>query len=116
MSSVIDSSVVIAALIDTGPLAEWAEDTLVSGSLHAPELIQGEVTNILRRLERARKITTFEAQAAYDDLLQLHLELFPFEPFANRIWQLRHNVTSYDAWYVAVAEALDLPFATLDRR
>ena len=116
MSSVIDSSVVIAALIDTGPLAEWAEGTLVSGSLHAPELIQVEVTNILRRLERARKITAFEAQAAYDDLLQLHLELFPFEPFANRIWQLRHNVTGYDAWYVAVAEALDLPFATLDRR
>src|SRR5262249_50254026 len=101
---------------DTGPLAVWAEKILASGSLHAPELIQVEATNILQRLERARKITTLEAQAAYDDLLQLHVELFPFEPFADRIWQLRHNVTSYDAWYVSVAEALGLPLATLDRR
>jgi predicted nucleic acid-binding protein len=39
-----------------------------------------------------------------------------FEPFAGRVWELRRNLTSYDAWYVAVAEALDLPLATLDRR
>ena len=44
----------------------------------------------------------------------LDLELFPFEPLAGRIWELRHDVTSYDAWYVAVAEALELPLATLD--
>ena len=46
--------------------------------------------------------------------MQLDIELFPFEPFAGRIWELRHNVTSYDAWYVAIAEALNLPLATLD--
>jgi predicted nucleic acid-binding protein len=46
--------------------------------------------------------------------MQLDIELFPFEPFAGRIWELRHNVTSYDAWYVALAEALKLPLATLD--
>ena len=46
--------------------------------------------------------------------MQLDIELFPFEPFASRIWELRHNVTSYDAWYVAIAEALNLPLATLD--
>jgi predicted nucleic acid-binding protein len=46
--------------------------------------------------------------------MQLAIDLFPFEPFADRIWQLRHNVTSYDAWYVALAEALKLPLATLD--
>jgi predicted nucleic acid-binding protein len=46
--------------------------------------------------------------------MQLEIELFPFEPFADRIWALRHNVTSYDAWYVALAEALNLPLATLD--
>ena len=48
--------------------------------------------------------------------MQLDIELFSFEPFANRIWDLRHNVTSYDAWYLAVAEALKLPLATLDER
>ena len=59
-------------------------------------------------------ITTPDANAAHDDLMQLEIELFPFEPFADRIWELRHHVTSYDAWYVAIAEALKLPLATLD--
>jgi predicted nucleic acid-binding protein len=68
----------------------------------------------LRRLERAELITTPEANAAYDDLMQLDLELFSLEPFADRVWELRHNVTSYEAWYVALAEALELPLATLD--
>jgi predicted nucleic acid-binding protein len=76
LSVVIDSSVVIAALVDSGPHGDWAEEVLASGSLHAPE--------------------------------------FPFEPFASRIWELRHKVTSYDAWYLAIAEALELPLATLD--
>lgn len=87
-----------------------------AGSLHAPELARVEATNILRRLERAREITTAEANAAHEDLMQLSLELFSFDPFADRVWELRHTITSYDAWYVAVAEALELPLATLDKR
>jgi predicted nucleic acid-binding protein len=82
--------------------------------LQAPELVHAEATNIFRRLERAKLITTPEANAAQDDLMQLDIQLFPFEPFASRIWELRHNVTSYDAWYVAIAEAVNLPLATLD--
>lgn len=116
MSTVVDSSVVVAALVDAGPHGTWAEEVLASGSLHAPELVRVEATNILRRLERAKQIATPEANAAHDDLMQLDIELFPFEPFADRIWELRHTVTSYDAWYVAVAEALTLPLATLDKR
>jgi predicted nucleic acid-binding protein len=54
------------------------------------------------------------ANTAHDDLMQLDMELFSFEPFAECIWELRHNMTSYDAWYVAPAEALKLPLATLD--
>jgi predicted nucleic acid-binding protein len=114
LSIVVDSSVVVAALVDSGQHGNWAEEILASGSLQAPELILVETTNILRRLERAKLITTPEANAAQDDLMQLDIELFPFEPFAERIWELRHNVTSYDAWYVAIAEALLLPLATLD--
>ena len=72
--------------------------------------------NILRRLELAKQITTPEANAARDDLMQLEIELFPFDPFSDRIWELRHAVTSYDAWYVAVAEDLGFPLATLDDR
>ena len=54
--------------------------------------------------------------APHRDLLLLDLELFPFAPFAERVWALRGNLTSYDAWYVALAEALDCPLVTLDRK
>ncbi len=116
MSAVIDSSVLVAALIDGGPQGVWAESVLAGGSLYAPELARAEATNIFRRLERAKLITTAEANAARTELMQLQIDLFPFEPFADRIWELRHNVTSYDAWYVALAEALKIPLATLDDR
>jgi predicted nucleic acid-binding protein len=114
LSTVVDSSVLVAALVDGGPNGAWAETILAGGSLYAPELAHAEATNIFRRLERAKLITTPEANAARNDLMQLEIDLFPFEPFADRIWELRHNVTSYDAWYVAIAEALKLPLATLD--
>lgn len=116
MSLVVDSSVLVAALVDSGPIGIWAEQVLSRGSLHAPELARVEATNILRRLELAKQLTTAEANAAHEDLMQLDMELFTFDPFADRIWELRHTVTSYDAWYVAVAEALRLPLATLDGR
>ena len=112
----MDSSVLVAALVDAGPNGAWAEEILASGALHAPELAPVEVMNILRRLEQARQITTAEANAAQDDLMQLNLELFSYDPFADRIWELRYTITSYDAWYVALAEALRLPLATLDKR
>jgi predicted nucleic acid-binding protein len=116
VNSVVDASILVAALVDTGPQGIWAVEIIANGVLHAPELVLVETTNILRRLERARHITVPEANAAQDDLMQLNLELFSFAPFAERVWELRHAVTSYDAWYVAVAEALRLPLATLDRR
>ena len=116
MSVVVDSSVLVAALVDSGSQGNWAERILAGGSLHAPELVRVEATNVLRRLERAKQITSAEANAAHDDLMHLDLELFPFDPFANRVWELRHSMTSYDAWYVAVAEALRLPLATLDEK
>jgi predicted nucleic acid-binding protein len=116
LSVVVDSSVLVAALVDTGPNGTWAEEVVSTGSLHAPELARVEATNILRRLELAKQLTTPEANAAHEDLMQLDMQLFSFDPFADRIWELRHTVTSYDAWYVAVAEALGLPLATLDAR
>ena len=116
MSVVVDSSVVVAALLDTGPNGAWAEKVIEDRALYAPELVRVEVTNILRRLERAKEITTAEANAGYEDLMQLEVELFSFDSFSDRIWQLRHTVTSYDAWYVAVAESLGFPLATLDKR
>ena len=116
MSVVVDSSVIVAALIDTGSDGVWAEEVIDDQVLYAPDLVLVEATNVLRRLERAKQITTAEANGAQEDLAQLEIEHFPFEPFAGRIWELRHTVTSYDAWYVAVAEELGYPLATLDRR
>jgi predicted nucleic acid-binding protein len=116
LTAVVDSSVLVAALIDSGQDGSWAESILAGGSLHAPELVYVETTNTLRRLEQAGQITRPEANAAHVDLMQLQLELFSFEPFAERIWELRHTLTSYDAWYVALAETLELPLATLDKR
>ena len=116
MSAVVDASLLVAALVDSGPDGAWAEEIVADAPLYAPELVSVEATNILRRLERAQQITSAAANAAYEDLLQLDLELFPFQPFAQRVWELRYNVTSYDAWYVALAESISLPLATLDKK
>ena len=115
MSAVIDASVLVAALTDNGPEGAWAEEVLAEGNLVAPHFALVEATNILRRLELAGRLSRLEAGAAAQDLLRLDLALLPFAPFAERVWELRANITSYDAWYVAVAEEIDMPLATLDR-
>ena len=116
MTKVVDASVVVAALVDLGPEGAWSEQTLVEGSLIAPELVLVESSNVLRRLERSREISEIEAALANASLLHLELELFPFAPFADRVWALRENLTCYDAWYVAIAEAFECPLVTLDRK
>ena len=84
MSIVVDSSVLVAALADAGPVGVWAEEVLSRGTLHMSELARVEATSILRRLEMAKQLTTDETNAAHEDLIQLDLELFSFEPFAER--------------------------------
>jgi predicted nucleic acid-binding protein len=116
VSAVVDASVLVALTTDSGTEGAWAEEVVSRGNLVAPDLALAEATNILRRLELAGELERSQAAGAARDLLQLDLALVPFASFAERIWELRHNLTSYDAWYVAAAEALDLPVATLDRR
>ena len=116
MTVVVDASLLVAALVDSGREGVWAESTMAEGSLAGPELVLAEVSNILRRLERIGEISRLEANSAHRDLLRLDPDLFPFAPFADRVWALRSNLTSYDAWYVALAEALECPLVTLDRR
>jgi predicted nucleic acid-binding protein len=70
----------------------------------------------IRRLLQRDAIGVRIANQARLDVLAVNLDLHPFSPFADRVWSLRENLTDYDAWYVAVAEALDCPLATLDRR
>jgi predicted nucleic acid-binding protein len=115
MTTVIDASVVTAALIDSGPLGAWAEAVL-TGPLAAPHLMQVETANILRRMADIGDISSDMASLAHSELLNLRTEFFPYAPFGNRVWELRANVTAYDAWYVALAEQLDAPLATLDAK
>lgn len=116
MSVVVDASVLVAALADSGDTGRWAETVITKGDLAAPELVLVEAANILRRMELAGELRPTEASAAFRDAMRLEIDLHSFEPFEERVWELRSNLTSYDAWYVAVAEALELPVATLDRR
>lgn len=115
MTIVIDASVVVAALVDSGPDGQWAE-TLLTSDLAAPHLLPVEVANVLRRAVNADEITDDIASLAHADLLDLRIEFVPYEMVAVRIWELRHNLTPYDAWYVAVAELFGAPLATLDQR
>jgi predicted nucleic acid-binding protein len=113
---VVDASVVIAALIDGGSDGIWAEERLGSDNLAAPHLLPVEVANVLRRAVLAGEVSADSASLAHSDLLALAVDLFAYEPFADRVWELRSSVSAYDAWYVAIAELLDAPLATLDRR
>ena len=116
MTVVVDSSVVVAALIDGSPVGEWAEALLLSGPLAAPHLMPAEAANVLRRSAMAGDISPDVASLAHDDLRLLRLELFPYSLCASRAWELRSKITAYDAWYVALAETLGATLATLDAR
>ncbi|GAA0608965.1 type II toxin-antitoxin system ribonuclease VapC1 [Sporichthya brevicatena] len=116
MTVVVDASVVVAALIDSGPTGTWADALLDGDDLAAPHLMQVEAANILRRCEITGAVEKDTAVLAHADLLALRVARFPYDPFADRVWELRHNLTAYDALYVAVAEALGADLATLDRR
>lgn len=116
MTIVVDSSVMVAALIDGGSVGEWAEEVLMSGPLAAPHLMPVEAANILRRSASAGDISTDVASLAHQDLMSLPIELFPYSLCASRVWELRSTVTAHDAWYVALAETIGGRLATLDIR
>ena len=111
-----DASVVLAALTDGGGDGPWAARLLEGEDLLAPHLMPAEVAQVLRR-GISRGVMSKEAGGlAYFALVELGVVLVPYVPYAARVWELRENVTIYDAWYVAVAEAFDCPLATLDHR
>jgi predicted nucleic acid-binding protein len=94
----------------------WADQILGTDDLAAPHLMPVEAANLLRRAVMAREISADLAALAHADLLSLRVELFGYEPFATRVWELRENVTGYDGWYVALAESLGAKLATVDHR
>jgi predicted nucleic acid-binding protein len=113
---VVDASVVAAALADVGPVATWARQLLSVDDLAAPHLLLVEAAHVFRRAALSGELPESVAALAHTDLVALPIQLLPYGPFAERAWELRHTVTAYDAWYIAVAETLGAPLATLDQR
>lgn len=115
-SLVIDSSAIVALVAanadETRPLAERIGDAL----LFAPEILLTEVDSALRGLELGRKLSTRQAEASRWHAHRLPIEFWPSEAIADRAWELRQNLTIYDASYVALAERIGAVLLTGDRR
>lgn len=115
-SFVCDASAVAALLLDSGPDGQWVMQTLELGEIAAPALVTYETANVIRRHEIAGQISPDQSAQAHADLLDLAIELWPYDLLARRAWELRLNVSIYDATYVALAEITDLTLITLDKR
>ncbi len=113
---VIDASVLATALGDDGPDGDRVRARLRNEELVAPELIDLEVASVLRKQHAARTLDDRRAQLALADLADLPMERASHQPLLQRCWELRNNLTIYDAVYVALAEALGTPLLTADTR
>jgi predicted nucleic acid-binding protein len=113
---VIDASVVVTALGDDGPDGDRARARLRGERLLAPHLLDIEVVAAWRRLYSAGGLDDRRVELALADLLALRLRRVPHGPLLERCWQLRHNLTAYDALYVALAEQTGTVLLTADQR
>lgn len=113
---VCDASAIVTVLLDAGTSGAWLGERLGSAELCAPTLLPFECANIFRRHELAGLISGDQAAQAHADMLDLPMALFPYEAVARAVWPLRRNLTSYDAAYVALAQLLEAPLITVDRR
>lgn len=115
--TVVDASAMIEMLLRT-PLGDrCAERLLGSGDpLCAPHLLDVEVAQVLRRYARTNILMEDRAQEALRDLADVPLTRYSHEPFLQRMWEMRHSLSAYDAAYAALAEALDASLVTCDAR
>lgn len=113
---VCDASAVVAMLVDDGSEGSWSAEAMSGVDLAAPALMLFEAADVLRRHEAAALISNDQAAQAHADLLDLTVELWPYDLLATRAWELRANLSSYDASYVALAETVGATVITLDRR
>lgn len=118
MTAVVDCSIVIRVLANRD-----SDDVLrqrLARTLHAPALIDAEVSSVVRGLTITTKpnvrIATERGQQMLDDYAGLRIVRYPMQPLQQRVFALRHNLTAYDAMYVALAEALDVPLLTDDAK
>jgi predicted nucleic acid-binding protein len=114
---VLDASAAVDWLLQTRS-GQQIEKRIYSRneSLHAPHLLDVEVAQVLRRLAREAAVSAHRAEDAIQDLADLRVTRYPHFIFLSRIWQLRHNLSAYDAAYVALAENLSATLVTRDTR
>jgi predicted nucleic acid-binding protein len=114
---VVDASVLLEALLRT-PAAAAVEERLFASreTLHAPHLLDIEVAQVIRRYAATGEIGLQRNRAALADLADFPLYRYPHDFLLPRVWELRNNLTAFDAVYVALAEALDAQLLTRDRR
>jgi predicted nucleic acid-binding protein len=114
---VVDASAVLEALLRT-PAARAVEARMFepSQTLHAPHLLDVEVAQVVRRYAANGEIDVQRGRMALDDLVDLPLHRYSHDFLLPRVWELRNNITAYDAMYVALAELLDAPLITRDKR
>lgn len=113
---VVDASVLANIVGDDGDDGDLAREALRGQELSVPDLVDVEVVSVLRRRWLAKTMTARRFAAAIDDLAALPADRYPVLPFMPRAYELRANVTAYDATYVALAEQLDCVLLTADRR
>jgi predicted nucleic acid-binding protein len=113
---VVDASVLAPAVADGGPDGRRFRGRLASEVVVGPDLLRIEVTSVVRRHLQAGRLTIRQATAAVNDVLDFPVRVFPTAPLLARVWDLRDNLSAYDACYVALAEALGAPLLTADPR
>lgn len=111
---VVDASVLAPVLIDDDGDGDRGRDRLRGEALVAPELIDLEFLSTLSRAARAGRLDERRSRQALADLAALPLRRVPHRPLLARVWELRDNLSAYDAAYVALAEALNAPLLTAD--
>jgi len=113
---VVDTSAVVAALVARPPNQALVDRLGADGDLHAPHLLDVELLHVLRGLVLAGQLSEDRAADARADFTDLTVVRYGHAPLADRAWELRNNLTAYDATFVALAEALNVPLVTCDAR
>lgn len=113
---VVDTSALVAVLVARPVVPGLLDRLTADADLHAPHLVDVEIIHALRRLVLTGSLTEDRAADARTDFDALTISRYPHGPLSDRMWALRHNVSAYDAAFVALAEALDAPLVTCDAR